>query len=125
MTNHKYIKFAKDYFLFLTNKGLRFDKCYLCGSCALGTKTKYRDIDILLVSNFFLHPSEKQFHYLYDITKHYSNLIDLHFMSLNLFNHINPNHNNNYFSLHFNDPIISFLIPIYISPKPLSLPPHR
>lgn len=100
------------------------NKCYLCGSCALGTETKESDIDIFLVSNFFLSPNEKQFHYLYDITKYYNNLIDLHFMSLDLFNHINPNHNNYYFSIQ-NNSQISFLIPIFISPAPLSLPPHR
>lgn len=112
LPNTKYIKLAQDYFLFLTKKKLKFDKCYLLGSCASSTETKDSDIDILLISNFFLFPDEKQLHYLYDITIDYNNKIHLHYMSLHFFNHVNPDPNNNKFSL-CNDSQINFFIPIH------------
>lgn len=112
LLNSKYIKFAQSYFLFLTNKGLKFDKCYLLGSCASGTETKESDIDILLVSNFFLFPDHKQLHYLYDITVDYNNKIHLHYMSLHFFNHVNPDPNCSTFSI-CNNEILSFCIPIH------------
>jgi len=115
LTNPKYIKFAKNYFLFLTKKRLKFDRCYLLGSCAMGTEKKESDIDILLISNFFLFPDEVQYHYLYDITVNYNNKIHLHYMSLHFFNQINPNNNSNHFSL-CNDSKINYFIPIYITP---------
>lgn len=104
--------------------GMKFDRCYLTGSCALGTETEKSDIDILLISNSFLFPNEKQHYYLYDITKNYNNSIHLHFMSVNLFNKVNPNNKSNNFSL-CNDSITNYFYPIFVSPKPLSLPPHR
>ena len=108
-----YIKLATDYILFLRKKGLKFNRHYLFGSYANGTETKDSDIDILLISNFFLFPDEKQFHYLYDITKEYNNKIHLHFMSSFHFNITNPNPHNNYFSTCF-DSIIDYHYPIFI-----------
>ncbi len=115
MPKQKYIKIAQNYFLFLTKKKLKFDRCYLLGSCALGTETKDSDIDILLVSNFFLFPNHKQLHYLYDITVDYNNKIHLHYISLHFFNYINPYPNNNKFSL-CNDSQTNFFIPIHSPP---------
>ena len=123
MPKLKYTKLAHNYFIFLTKKGFKFDKCYLFGSCALGTEKKDSDIDILLVSNFFLFPDEKQLHYLYNITVDYNNKIHLHYMSLLFFNQINPNPSNNKFILNTKS-IINHFIPIYTTPNLLTLQPH-
>lgn len=123
MPKNGYVKLAQNYFTLLTNKGFKFNKCYLFGSCALGTEKKDSDIDILLVSNFFLFPDEEQLHYLYNTTVDYNNKIHLHYMSLLFFNQINPNFDNNKFILNTKSITNSF-VSIYTTPDLPTPQPH-
>ena len=99
MPKQKYIKIVIDYINFLKSKGLVFDKYYLFGSCVRGSNTKDSDIDILLISNCFLFPNDKEIDYLHNITKKYNNTIGLFLLSTYKFNFINPEPCKNYFSI--------------------------
>lgn len=123
MPKQKYIRIAQNYYLFLKAKGMVFDRCHLYGSCVRGTNTKNSDIDILLISNCFLYIIEEHIHLLYNITKEYNKLIDIHYMSLHEYNILNPNPYTYRIRLYRTE-IYDIHYPIFTSPNFPVLPPH-
>lgn len=123
MPDQKYIKIAQNYYLFLKKNRMVFNRCHLYGSCVRGTNKTNSDIDILLVSNCFLYIIEEHIHLLYNITKEYNKLIDIHYISLYEYNILNPNPYTYYVRL-YNSQIYDIHYPIFTSPNFPALQPH-